>query len=195
MLARLGTLASQVTSLLRASAGDPEFDEELAGHLELLTERYILQGMTPQAARSAARRRLGNTTSLVEERNDMQTFASCERLTRDLRYGLRLFVRNPAFTAAALLTLSLGIGANTAIFSLVEGLLLKPLPYQDAGRLVVPATISQRHNTDRGSVAYADVLDWKAQDSLFEAVSAFRPVDVDVTGGEEPERVHGIAAD
>ncbi|MBZ5594335.1 MAG: ABC transporter permease [Acidobacteriia bacterium] len=125
----------------------------------------------------------------------MCTLALLERLGRDLRYGARLLARNPGFAAVSFLTLGLGIGANTAIFSLVEGLLLKPLPYPHPERLVVPATIFQRLKTDTGSVAYADILDWKAQSDLFEAVSAFRFDDMDVTGGDEPERVRALAVD
>ncbi|MBZ5729228.1 MAG: ABC transporter permease [Acidobacteriia bacterium] len=195
MPARLRTFASRLARLFRRGAPDSAFDDELEGHIGLLTERYVRQGMTPEDARYAARRQFGNQTALREERNEMQTFASWDRLAQDLRYGLRLLVRNPGVTAAALLTLSLGIGANTAVFSLVEGLLLKPLPYQDAARLVVPATIFQRHKSDRGSVAYADVLDWRAQSSLFEAVAAFRPTGLDLTGDEEPERVQALVVD
>ena len=118
-----------------------------------------------------------------------------ENCRQDFHHGVRLLIRNPGFSAVAILTLGLGIGVNTAIFSVVEGLLLKPLPYHDPERLVVPATIFQRLKTDRGSVAYADILDWKAQAELFEAVSAFNGISTDVTGGEEPERVQGLAVD
>ena len=101
----------------------------------------------------------------------------------------------PALPLVAFLTLALGIGANTAIFSMVEALLVKPLPYPDPSHLVVPATIFQRGNSDTGSVAYADILDWKAERELFEAVSAYVPNDLDVAGGDEPERIHAVAAD
>ena len=195
MLPRLTVLLSRLAHLLRGRAAEPEFHQELDRHLELLTERFIRQGMTPAAARSAARRQFGNTTALVEQRRDMQPFVSWERLARDLRHGLRLFARNPGFAAAALFTLSLGIGANTAIFSLVEGVLLKPQPYQDAGRLVVPATLMLRHHTDRGNVAYADVLDWKAETALFEAVAGYYEGKLDLTGGQDPERVTVLIVD
>ena len=125
----------------------------------------------------------------------MQTFAALENLGQDLRYGVRILARNPGFAAVAFLTLALGIGANTAIFSMVEALLVKPLPYADASRLVVPATIFQRGNSDTGSVAYADIADWKAERELFDAVAAYVPNDLDVAGGEEPERIHAVAAD
>src|SRR5438132_12009947 len=107
-------------------------------------------------------------------------------LWQDLRYGARVLTKKPGFAIIAVITLALGIGANTAIFSLVNGLMLRPLPYHDPDRLVVPATVFARSNSDRGSVALADVLDWKAQTGLFEAVSFYQPADVTVTGGEQP---------
>lgn len=125
----------------------------------------------------------------------MRTFAVLENLVRDLRYGVRTLARNPGFAAVAFLTLALGIGANTAMFSLVEALLVRPLPYPGASRLVIPATIFQRINTDTGPVAYADILDWKSERDLFEAVAAYIPSDLDVAGGQEPERIHTLAAD
>ena len=130
--------------------------------------------MSPADAAAAARRQFGNQTILRETRSDMQTIPALENLARDLRYGARLLARSPGFTAVALLTLALGIGATTAIFSFVEALLIRPLPYPDAARLVVPATIFQRSNSDTGSVSYADILDWKADRELFESVAAYR---------------------
>ena len=110
-------------------------------------------------------------------------------LWQDLRYGIRLLGRSPGFTAAAVIALGLGIGANTAIFSVVNTVMLRPLPYNDPGRLVVPATVFLRHNTDRGSSSYPDFLDWKSQTQLFDSVAAYRTLTLDVTGGEEPERL------
>ncbi len=111
---------------------------------------------------------------------------------RDLRYSARVLIANPGFTVIAMLTLALGIGANTAIFSLVNALMLKPLPFKEANRMVIPATIFDRLRTDRGSVSYPDLLDWKAQTDLFEAVAPVNTGTVDVTGGEEPERLKGL---
>src|SRR5258708_18127 len=114
------------------------------------------------------------------------------QILQDLRHGLRLLARNPGFSVVAVFTLALGIGANTAIFSLVNGLMLKPLPYKDADRIVVPAAIFHDHHTDRGSVAYADILDWKAQTDLFTAVAAYTEGSFTITGGEEPQRINGL---
>src|SRR4051794_6142154 len=190
----LRVLILRARGLLRRER-DHAFDDEIHAHIALLTERYVRQGMTPEAAARAARRQFGNSTSLREERTEMQTFAALENLGQDLRYGVRMLARNPGFAAVAFLTLALGIGANTAIFSMVEALLVKPLPYANASRLVVPATIFQRGNSDTGSVSYADIGDWKAERDLFEAVAAYVQNDLDVAGGEEPERIHAVAAD
>jgi predicted permease len=116
-----------------------------------------------------------------------------ENFLRNLKYGARVLARNPGFTVIAMLTLALGIGANTAIFSLVNTLMLKPLPYKDAASLVVPATVFDRLHTDRGSVSYPDLLDWKAQTDLFDAVGAYSSGTSDVTGGEEPERLKALS--
>ena len=193
MFARLRLIASRLSGVFfRRRDG---FDDEIREHIELLAARYVRQGMTPQEASAAARRQFGNHTILQEERTEMQTFAALENLGNDLRFGARLLARSPGFTTVALLTLALGIGVNIAVFGMVEALLIKPLPYRDAARLVVPATIFQREKSDTGSVAYADILDWKALPQLFEAVATYVPIDVDVAGGEVPERIHGLAVD
>jgi len=89
-------------------------------------------------------------------------------------------------------TIALAIGANTAIFSLVHTLMLKPLPYKEADRIVVPATVFDRLHTDRGSISYPDILDWKGQTDLFEAVGAYNGASWDVTATDEPERLEGL---
>src|ERR1051325_3091984 len=93
--------------------------------------------MTPENAQQAARRQFGNTTSLREDRREMQTIAALDAFGRDLRYAVRMLRRNPAFASAVVLTLALGIGANTAIFSVYDAVLLKPLPYADPERIVM----------------------------------------------------------
>jgi predicted permease len=188
---RLRVLASRI----RPRRPDPAFDDEIRAHLNLLADRYIRRGMSAADAHAAARRQFGNQTLLHEDRSDMQTFAPLENLLRDLRHGVRVLARTPGFAVVAFLTLALGIGANTAIFSMVEALLLRPLPFPGASRIVVPATIFQRSNSDTGSVAYADILDWKAQRDLFESVSAYMRGQDGVTGPFEPERVASLSVD
>jgi putative ABC transport system permease protein len=170
-------------------------DRELRDYLDLEAEDQLQHGLPPGQARYAAQRALGNTTLVKEDTRAMWRWAWLQPLWQDLRYGVRLLLKTPGFTAVAVLTLALGIGANTAIFSLVEGLMLKPLPYHRPDSLVVPATIFQRMKTDRGPDSYSDILDWKAQTGLFDGVATFNTGYADVTGAEEPERIRALSVD
>ena len=195
MIARLSAFVAKVRGLLAGREADREFDQELEAHISLLSDRYVREGMTPDEARHAVRRQFGNVTSLKETRTEMGTFVPLRTLGQDLRYGARLLRKSPGWTFVAVLTLALGIGANTAIFSLVQAVLLTPLPYPAPDRLVVPCTVFKRLATDRGPVAYADIMDWKAERGLFEAVATYYSRSVDITDGAEPERVQSLRVD
>jgi putative ABC transport system permease protein len=194
-MARVSALVAKVRSLFAGRCADREFDQELEAHISLLSDRHVRGGMTPDEARYAALRQFGNATSLKETCTEMRTFAPLRTLGQDLRYGARLLRRSPGWTLVAVLTLALGISANTAIFSLVHAVLLSPLPYPAADRLVVPCTIFTRLGTDTGTVAYADIMDWKAERGLFDAVAAYNLSTADITDGAEPERVQALRAD
>src|SRR5437660_231197 len=127
-MARLYVWLSKISTVLLRRR-DFEFDEELQHHQRMLGERFIGQGMSPADAWHAARRQFGNTVKLRETRKEMATFVWFETMMQDLRYGMRMLVKNKAFAAVAVLTLGLGIGANTAIFSVVNAVVLHPLPY------------------------------------------------------------------
>lgn len=118
-----------------------------------------------------------------------------ETIFQDIRYGARMLIRNPGFTLIAVITLALGVGANTSIFGLVNALLLKPLPYQDSDRLVV--AYSRTQNEPRGEVSYADLKDWREQNQSFSHLSAFTTQSVNLTGRAEPGRLIGgfVSAD
>ena len=112
-----------------------------------------------------------------------------ESLWQDLRYGLRLLAKNPGFTAVAILTLALGIGANTAIFSVVDGVLLRPLPFKQSQQIVVLYT--KDSHAARNWAPYPDFLDWRQQSKNFDAIAAWVPQSVNLTGQGEPKRVVG----
>src|SRR5689334_13144349 len=110
-----------------------------------------------------------------------------ETLLQDLLYGVRIFFKKPGFTAIAIVTLALGIGANTAIFSVITGVLLRPLPYKDPERIVTLWQSSLKNNVKKEGVAPANFLDWKERNSVFEDIAAVYPWGLDLTGQGEPE--------
>ena len=159
---------------------------------ERLAQEHIARGMTPEAAREAARREFGPVTQLVEESRDARGVMWIVNGWHDVRYGVRLMGRAPGFAAAVILTVALGIGATTAMFSVVYGVVLKPLPYGDPDRLVNLWTTAPERGVPRGHVAMANVYDWKARNHVFTDVAVLRPIaNFNLTGAGEPERLNG----
>ena len=163
-------------------------DREMRSHVELQIEENIKAGMSPVAAREQAMRSFGNFNRALDEAYDVKGGGVFESLGQDARYGLRMLTKHKAFTAVAVITLALGIGANTAIFSVVNELLLRPLPYRDAERIVMlwEVTPEGRH---QNTTSRANFRAWRSQNSSFEHLAAFTDQRFNLTGTGEPEEL------
>jgi putative ABC transport system permease protein len=165
----------RLLSLLRRGRYEREMEEEMRFHLEMQIEQNRAAGMRAEEASYTARRQFGNQTWLKEVSRDMWSLNSIETLLQDLRYGARMLLKNPGFTLIATLTLALGIGANTAIFSVVNAVLLRPLPYQNPTDLVLIRSLNKTDGAQFQSISYPDFQDWKTQNSVFADLATFRP--------------------
>ena len=143
-------LVSRVCGLFGQKKAESEFECEMQVHLQLLTEKFIRQGMAPEDADSAARRQFGNTTSLRQSHRESRTFLSFSTVFQDVRYGLRVLGKSPGFSAIAAVSLALAIGANTAIFSLAKGLLYDRLHADHADRLLMLRWAEDQHSAVSG---------------------------------------------
>ncbi len=171
----------------RRAKWDEERTRELQAYLETETTENIARGMSPGDARDAARRKLGNLTQIREEIYHMNSFNYLETLSQDIRYAFRTLRKNPGFTAVAVLTLALGIGANTAIFSIVNAVLLRPLPYPDSAKLVMVWATDQTNGLTEDVNSYPNFEDWKAQSKSFDGMAAFTNRGVTFSAGDEAE--------
>lgn len=176
---------------LRRSRHDADLLEEIETHRAFRQEALERDGLTPSEASSASRRALGNVTLAAEEAREAWVGRAFDSLRQDVRITSRTLLRHRTFTAAAVLTLALGIGATTIMFSIVNGVLLKPLQYEDAGQLVQvweSAGPGRENNVSLGVFA-----DWAQGSAAFEALGATTNMARNLTGVGEPERINGIA--
>ncbi len=196
----LSELGRRLTFFLRRGRFHRELDDEMRTHVELKTQNHLQHGLPPDAARYAARREFGNPVLLREQSIDFWAYRWIEQFGADLRVGLRMLVKNPGFATVAVLTLALGIGANSVIFSVVSTMLLRKPPVRDPDRLMMlfSRNIGAAGTSDeanRSPVSPPDFLDWRAQTTAFEAIAGASSFENDthvtLSGGSEPERVPG----
>jgi putative ABC transport system permease protein len=181
------TLPLRLRSLFRRGQVEEELHEEFRYHLEQQIEENLTRGMTFEEARYAALRTMGGMEQQKERCRDMRRVNLIQDFAQDLRYGVRVLAKSPVFTAIAVLTLALGIGANTAVFSVVNGVLLRSLPYQDPERIITIWHPSRGgHTLGLTDVEFFDIRD---RNQVFEEVAAYATGATNFTGAGEPERV------
>ena len=168
-----------------------ELSEEIRAHLDEKIEELVASGMSRKEAAAAARRAFGNVTLAKEHSREVWRWPSLEDFLTDIRFALRMLRNNPGFTSVAVLTLALGIGANTALFSVIDAVLLRPLPFRDPARLVAVRSVDIKDATQGGEISYPAFLDWRSQSHSFEAMSVWNTTSLTYTGGDLPESVRG----
>ena len=183
-------LRSFLRNLFFSHRVDADLEYEVHSHHNLLIEENIRAGMSPEEAQRAARMELGGIEQMKEEVRDSRMGNWLHSAFFDFRYGVRQLRKNPGFTAVAVLTLALGIGATTAIFSVVDAVILRPLPYRSPDRLVLVKERIPKVTPDPIPVCAPDVLHFQHENHSFISLAAFRGDQFDLAGGTEPRRVH-----
>src|SRR6185369_4067876 len=165
-------LRDRIRALRQRETVINDIDREMRLHLEIEVDANIREGMSPAEAREKAMRSFGNLNRAVDAAYDVKGGGVFETLVQDIRYGVRMLAKHKAFTSIAVITLALGIGANTAIFSVVNELLLRPLPYRDAERVVMLWEVSPegRH---QNTVSRANFRAWRDQNTSYQYIAAF----------------------
>jgi len=189
----LKSITSGIRTLFRKKQVEREIDEELSGFLDAAAEEKQRSGMSAERARRAARVEMGSVDAVKDEIRSAGWEFALETLWQDLRYGLRQLRRNPGITAVAVLTLALGIGGTAVVFSLLDAVLLRPLPYPHSDRLfrLFPLEGAKKRGVEQAS--YADFRDWQRETRAFESLAAYQGESLNLTGTAEPERLEGAA--
>jgi predicted permease len=179
---------------LKRAQADAEQQQELEFHIEITAKEYIARGMDPDEARRAARRKLGNLTRIREEVYEMNSAMFVEGTLRELRHSARMLRLNPAFSITAILTLALGIGATTAMFSVVNGVLIKPLPYPDSDAVVTVTHSAVFGNVRGRNFPFSPQMlaIYAANGRAFEELGIWRPGQAAITGFGDPEQANTL---
>src|SRR5580658_3006363 len=181
-------LISRCNALFGARKLDADLDDELLAHIDLAAEENQKRGLSRDEARQAALREFGGVTQVKERYRTERGFGWLDTLAQDLRFAVRMLGKNPGFTSVAILTLALGIGGNTAIFSIVNGVLLNPLPFPQPDRLV--ALHESKPNFENGSVSYPNFIDWRNENRTFSSMGLSRRWAFSLTGRGDAEQVN-----
>lgn len=186
-----------IRRFLRRSLWDRERSEEMESYLRIETDENVARGLPYDEARAAALRKLGNSTLIREEIYRMNTITFLDTLLGDMRYGLRMLARGPMFTAAALLTLAIGLGANVAVFSVVNSVLVRPLRYPKAEQLVAlhqdaPGAVGLANAADGLALSPSMYFTYAGHNRTFQALGVWTPGTANITGLAEPEQVRTV---
>ena len=184
---------SRCRALFRGRRLNGELDEELRAHIELATEDNLRAGMSAEDARAAALRAFGGVTQTKETYRLLRSLPLVETLSNDLKFGVRQLLHSPAYALTAILTLALGIGATTAIFSVVKAALLAPLPYKDPGSIVAVWTTNPQQGASPFASSAADFAIWKQRSGVFEDLAPSYDNEQTLTGQGAPQLLIGYA--
>jgi putative ABC transport system permease protein len=188
----LSNLLRRWRALIHKDAMEHELDEEMQYHLERDIEQKIKSGMSPEDARYAALKAFGGFDQSKEECRTARGVTFVEDILRDVSYSIRVLLKSYAFTVVVIVTLALGIGANTAIFSFANGILLRPLPYPQADRLVAIDETALKRGVDSMSVSFPNYLDWRDQNKVFQDIGVYYGTSrFSLSGAGEPIEIRG----
>ncbi len=190
----LDKVRRRLRALLRRRAVEQELDEELRFHIEKEAERNAARGMSPDEALRVALAKFGRFENIKEECRDARGVRPVEEMLQDLRYGARKLRKSPGFTLVAVMTLALGIGANTAIFSVVNAVLLRPLPFDQPEQLVRVFGTNARRSSFSRPHSYPNFSDLRGQNQTFETMVAYSGASAALSGDEAPEQITGVTA-